>query len=92
MKRTTSFAISIFAIAMTLSVGAGAAPDTAPVDAKGENTETTAPSSRANAKPRHSHVAEKLGVPATQPTPSGEKSVHNDKAPDKQHNHQRDMK
>lgn len=92
MKCTTSFAISVFAIAMTFSVGAGAAVDTPTVDAKGENTETTAPISQAKAKPRHNHVAEKLGVPATQTTPSGEKSVHNDKAPDKRHNHQRDMK
>ncbi|MCK0506477.1 hypothetical protein [Aromatoleum anaerobium] len=92
MKRTTSFVLSVFAIAMTFSVGAGAAQDTPPVDAKGENTETTAPGSPAQVKPRHSHVAEKLGVPARQAAPSGERSVHEDKTPDKRHDHQRDMK
>lgn len=92
MKRTASFAISVFAIAMTFAVGAGAAQDSPPVDAKGENTATTAPSSPAHAKPRHSHIAEKLGVPAMQAAPSGERSAHDDKAPDKRHNHQRDMK
>lgn len=88
MKPRTSIAISVLATAIALSFGASAAPDT-PDTTRAGNPQETAPS---HAMPRHSHVAEKLGVPVEQMAPADDKAAKKDKTAFNRHNHQRDMK
>lgn len=90
MKPRTSLVISVLATAIALSFGANAAPDT-PNDTQAGNPQKIAPVDSSHAMPRHSHVAEKIGVPAEQKAPADDKA-EKDKVALKRHNHQRDMK
>jgi len=91
MKPRTSVAISVLATAIALSFGANAAPDT-PDNTRAGNPQKTAPVDSSHAMPRHSHVAEKLGIPAEQTAPADDKAQKKDTVALKRHDHQRDMK
>lgn len=89
MKSRTAFVISVFSAAVALSFGASAAPE-----APAANTAPTTPVTTTPTTPRHSHMTEKLGVPAEQVASSNsdDKTSTKDKALLKRHNHLRDMK
>lgn len=94
MNAHTPLLVGTFCAALALSSAAGAAPETATPPQAG--TPAPAAATPTNAPPAaapHSHMTEKLGVPAN-PHASGEAAAPHDKDEKsvKRHNHQRDMK
>ncbi|MER2552457.1 MAG: hypothetical protein ABTQ28_04235 [Thauera sp.] len=93
MKSRTAFAISVFSIAVALSFDASAALETPPAG-QTANTAATMPATTTATTPRHSHMTEKLGVPAQQAASPDfdDKTAAKEKSRLKRHDHQRDMK
>lgn len=93
MKSRTAFAISVFFAAVALSFDASAVPET-PAAGQTANTAPTTSTTTKPTTPLHSHMTEKLSVPAEQAasSDSDHKTSTKDKAALKRHDHQREMK
>lgn len=93
MTSRAGFAISVFSVAVALSLDVCAAQET-PAAGQTAYMAPTISATTIPTTPRHSHMTEKRGVPAEQAASShpDDKTAAKETSRLKQHDHQRDMK